>query len=144
MSKKNINFVPDLQYAKMRRYIVTIILTLIGMYYSTAAIKWNSAYQNYIDKYKDIAIEQMRTYRIPASITLAQGLLESGAGLSRLATQANNHFGIKCQTPYIRKGIENFPTQVCIGRSLYTRTHFITNKAMPISTQINANKEERE
>ena len=80
----------------MRRYIVTIILTLIGMYYSTAAIKWNSAYQNYIDKYKDIAIEQMRTYRIPASITLAQGLLESGAGLSRLATQANNHFGIKC------------------------------------------------
>lgn len=55
----------------------------------------NQAYWTYIDKYKDWAIEQMRDYRIPASITLAQGLLESNAGRSRLATQANNHFGIK-------------------------------------------------
>ena len=59
-------------------------------------IKWNSAYQQYIDQYKDIAIEQMMRYHIPASITLAQGLLESGAGRSELTRNSNNHFGIKC------------------------------------------------
>ena len=42
-----------------------------------------------------MAVEQMRKYKIPASITLAQGLLESGAGQSTLALKANNHFGIK-------------------------------------------------
>lgn len=65
----------------------------------------NQAYWSYIDKYKDWAIEQMKQYHIPASITLAQGLLESNAGRSRLATQANNHFGIKVGStwtgPYI-------------------------------------------
>ena len=62
----------------------------------SAQMKWNSQYQQYFDQYKDMAIEQMRRYRIPASITLAQGVLESGAGKSRLATHGNNHFGIKC------------------------------------------------
>ena len=67
------------------------------MYISAfSQIKWNSAYQQYIDQYKDIAIEQMMRYHIPASITLAQGLLESGAGRSELTRNSNNHFGIKC------------------------------------------------
>ena len=67
------------------------------MYISAfSQIKWNSAYQQYIDQYKDIAIEQMQRYHIPASITLAQGLLESGAGRSELTRNSNNHFGIKC------------------------------------------------
>jgi GR25 family glycosyltransferase involved in LPS biosynthesis len=52
--------------------------------------------QTYIDTYKNIAIREMKIYNIPASITLAQGILESGDGQSRLATKANNHFGIKC------------------------------------------------
>jgi len=60
------------------------------------AQKRNTAYENYIEKYKDIAIEQMEEHHIPASITLAQGLLESGAGQSELARRSNNHFGIKC------------------------------------------------
>jgi len=51
---------------------------------------------NYIDTYKEIAIKKMVEYKIPASITLAQGVYESGCGTSRLATEANNHFGIKC------------------------------------------------
>ncbi|NPA46940.1 MAG: LysM peptidoglycan-binding domain-containing protein [Chlorobi bacterium] len=50
----------------------------------------------YIRRYKDIAKKEMKEYKIPASITLAQGILESKAGDSRLAREANNHFGIKC------------------------------------------------
>ena len=61
-----------------------------------AQLKINAAYLEYITQYKDLAIEEMKQYRIPASITLAQGLFESAAGHSRLATEANNHFGIKC------------------------------------------------
>lgn len=61
-----------------------------------AQMKWNSKYQAYIDRYKDLAISEMFKYNIPASITLAQGLLESGAGTSELTMKGNNHFGIKC------------------------------------------------
>ena len=50
----------------------------------------------YIDKYKELSMDEMRRTGIPASITLAQGILESGNGNSTLATKANNHFGIKC------------------------------------------------
>jgi LysM repeat protein len=50
----------------------------------------------YIQKYSSIAQEQMRKYGIPSSITLAQGILESGSGKSKLAIEANNHFGVKC------------------------------------------------
>ena len=63
----------------------------------------NAAYQAYIDKYSHIAIEQQRKYDIPASITMAQALLESGAGQSELATKANNHFGIKCTSDWAGK-----------------------------------------
>lgn len=52
--------------------------------------------QQYISTYRDIAIREMIIYRIPASITLAQGIIESSYGNSILAQQANNHFGIKC------------------------------------------------
>lgn len=52
-------------------------------------------YAAYIERYKTLAVQQMYKYGIPASITLSQGLLESGAGKSLLAAKANNHFGIK-------------------------------------------------
>ena len=52
--------------------------------------------QAYIDKFAPIAQDEMRQYQIPASITLAQGILESGVGFGRLAVDGNNHFGIKC------------------------------------------------
>ncbi|MEZ4852768.1 glucosaminidase domain-containing protein [Flavobacterium sp.] len=50
----------------------------------------------YINQFKDVAKNNMINYKIPASITLAQGILESGAGKGRLCKEANNHFGIKC------------------------------------------------
>ncbi len=56
--------------------------------------------EEYINRYKLIAIDEMLTYKIPASITLAQGILESGSGNSRLARQGNNHFGIKCHSDW--------------------------------------------
>ena len=52
----------------------------------------------YIDKYKEIALKKMHEYKIPASITLAQGIFESACGTSKLATMGKNHFGIKCHT----------------------------------------------
>lgn len=63
----------------------------------------SNAHLQYIDKYKDLAVSQMKKYGIPASITLAQGLLESDAGRSMLAVEGNNHFGIKCHTDWTGK-----------------------------------------
>ena len=76
-------------------YIILLIL-VAGGHVTYAQQRLSAKYLNYIDEYKDIAIEQQRRHGIPASITLAQGLLESQAGQSRLATAGNNHFGIKC------------------------------------------------
>lgn len=78
------------------RKLILVILCLILSVSLNAQMKWNSKYQAYIDKYKDLAISEMLKYNIPASITLAQGLLESGAGMSELTRKGNNHFGIKC------------------------------------------------
>lgn len=58
----------------------------------------------YIDAFKATAIEEMNTYGIPASITLAQGIIESGSGNSSLAKYANNHFGIKVTSEWKGKG----------------------------------------
>jgi flagellum-specific peptidoglycan hydrolase FlgJ len=68
---------------------------------STAKTAVNSSLvDGYILLYKDIAMNNMRNFGIPASIILAQGILESGAGQSKLATTSNNHFGIKCYTDW--------------------------------------------
>ncbi len=66
----------------------------------TSNAQRNAQYEEYVQQYKNIAIDQMKRYKIPASITLAQGLLESGGGKSMLAVKANNHFGIKCHTDW--------------------------------------------
>ena len=57
---------------------------------------FENATEAYIANFSTIAMEEMRKYKIPASITLAQGILESGSARGRLAIEANNHFGIKC------------------------------------------------
>lgn len=75
---------------------VTLIASLLLSTLSVKAEYQNHTTEDYIDLWKDIAVEQMHEFKIPASITLAQGILESANGNSRLARQANNHFGIKC------------------------------------------------
>lgn len=61
--------------------------------------------EEYIERYKSIAIGDMERYGIPASITLAQGILESDSGNSRLARESNNHFGIKCKSYWTGKRV---------------------------------------
>ena len=63
---------------------------------SEAPKVYASKTEQYIDDYKAVAQQEMNLYGIPASITLAQGILESGSGNGRLSVEANNHFGIKC------------------------------------------------
>lgn len=72
------------------------ILVLSWFFLASAVAQQKITVDEYIMTYKDVAIEKMEEYGIPASITLAQGILESGSGNSELARKANNHFGIKC------------------------------------------------
>ena len=85
---------------KLRILVFAVLMIALG--------KLNAQKQTteqYITKYKLIAIDEMLEYEIPASITLAQGILESGNGNSRLASKANNHFGIKCHSDWKGKKI---------------------------------------
>ena len=82
--------------AMTKRICLFLFACLFFISHVSAQMRWNSVYQEYIDQYKDLAIEEMLRYNIPASITLAQGIFESGAGRSELSVKGNNHFGIKC------------------------------------------------
>ena len=75
-----------------------LLLVLMTVLLSIGAAK--NPKLDYIDKYSDIAIKEMKRTGVPASITLAQGILESNAGQSVLATKGNNHFGIKCHNDW--------------------------------------------
>ena len=77
-----------------------IFCFLSGFTLTLPAQRKIQAYVDYINKYSDIAVKHKNKYKIPAEITLAQGLLESGAGLSELARASNNHFGIKCHADW--------------------------------------------
>lgn len=73
-----------------------VLIFIIFIQYTVAAIAQSSTdIQSYISQYKQIALDQEKKYGIPAPITLAQGILESGAGKSMLTRNANNHFGVK-------------------------------------------------
>ncbi len=83
----------------MRIYVTALLTVLLSLI--TAVVPAQPAgrkmnYADYVGKYSAIAVKKMQEYGIPASITLAQGILESGTGNSELAVNANNHFGIKC------------------------------------------------
>lgn len=84
-----------------------LLLILIISCLTLQAQTRNKQYENYIKKYRELAVEEMKKYHIPASITLAQGLLESGAGQSTLARKSNNHFGIKCGGDWTGKTVSH-------------------------------------
>ena len=77
------------------KHIITIFILIFSWELGSAQYSEKEIYE-YIDTYKELAINKMYEYKIPASITLAQGIFESGCGTSRLASEGNNHFGIKC------------------------------------------------
>lgn len=87
---------------KTYRYFLALVILLISFVYANGQNADNAAY---IKQYQKVAMDEMRVYRIPASITLAQGILESANGKSRLAVKANNHFGIKCASDWNGKKI---------------------------------------
>ena len=82
----------------MRKSILTAIMAVILL--PLMAQKQNATYLAYIEQWKEVAAQNQIDYGVPATIIMAQALLESGAGQSELATQANNHFGIKCTSDW--------------------------------------------
>ncbi len=87
----------SLKTGSMKR-IFTLVLLLAAT--AAGARQSTDTRREYIEKYKQIAVEEMLQYGIPASITLAQGCLESRNGTSELALKSNNHFGIKCKSTW--------------------------------------------
>jgi hypothetical protein len=83
----------------IHRYTFIVLFSLcLGT--GALAQKKQKTYLDYIDRYHTLAQKHQSLYKIPSSITLAQGLLESGAGSSNLAVHSNNHFGIKCHSDW--------------------------------------------
>ena len=87
---------------KVKFVIVFIFFFIPSLFFSQDSKK---SRQDYIKEYSDAAVDQMIKYQIPASITLAQGILESGNGNSLLSTKGKNHFGIKCHNDWNGKKI---------------------------------------
>ncbi len=87
----------------MKKMFIAIVL-LLGLLGLSA--KDDTPQERYVKKYADMAVKEMVRSGVPASITLAQGMLESGSGMSKLATQGNNHFGIKCHKGWEGKSMK--------------------------------------
>ena len=90
-----------MQYLSYKYTFISSLTLLVSFLFNISNLSAQSGvrtYELYIERYSDLAIQHMDKYGIPASITLAQGILESGAGMSDLARRSNNHFGIKCHS----------------------------------------------
>lgn len=86
----------------MRRIIASLIIAVLSATIIASA-SGKTPQEKYIEQFAPLAVEEMYRTGVPASITLAQGLLESGYGLSELAVKGNNHFGIKCHNSWSGK-----------------------------------------
>jgi flagellum-specific peptidoglycan hydrolase FlgJ len=78
----------------MKKTLIILPILFVAL---SAVAQVRQTREEYVEKYKAIAIAHMERYGIPASITMAQGILESDCGNSKLARSSNNHFGIKCK-----------------------------------------------
>jgi LysM repeat protein len=87
-----------------RKFILFFLLPFIS---TVSVFSQTPESKAYVKRYSKVAMDEMRIYKIPASITLAQGILESGSGKSRLSVEANNHFGIKCGSNWKGKEIHH-------------------------------------
>lgn len=114
-----------------------IFLFCAVMLFSVPLFSQKMTREQYIEKYKDIAVKQMGKHKIPASIILAQGCLESGDGNSTLAVKANNHFGIKCHDTWIGRKFRHDDDEKneCFRRydnpydSYTDHSHFLTSRS---------------
>jgi len=87
----------------MKKLLTIVVILSIGI----VARAQNLTPEQYIEQYKDLAIREMKRMGIPASITLAQGLLETESGNSDLLRKSNNHFGIKCKNNWSGNGVSH-------------------------------------
>ncbi|MBA2249713.1 MAG: LysM peptidoglycan-binding domain-containing protein [Chitinophagaceae bacterium] len=83
------------------------ILSIVATYFFSICLSQKISKEQYIQTYKDFAIREMKRMGIPASITLAQGLLETESGNSDLVKRSNNHFGIKCKSSWTAEGVSH-------------------------------------
>ena len=90
-------YIPNTSIVMLKRFILFLLFAPLALMAQKITV------EEYIETYKDIAMREMKEYKIPASITLAQGIIESGAGNSALAREAKNHFGIKCHKGWTGK-----------------------------------------
>jgi flagellum-specific peptidoglycan hydrolase FlgJ len=90
---------------------------------------------DYIEKFAPIAVREMHKYKIPASITLAQGILESGSGRSPLAIRSNNHFGIKCHKGWKGKSVTHDDDEIgeCFRKYKHPETSYKDHSQFLIS-----------
>ncbi len=115
---------------------MVFIIGIIAYNLSGQSITNNLSRRDYIRQYNDVAIREMQKSGIPASITLAQGILESGSGNSTLAIKAKNHFGIKCHEGWDGKTVlfdddkrnECFRSYETIEESFLDHTEFLSNR----------------
>ncbi|MBS2099894.1 glucosaminidase domain-containing protein [Carboxylicivirga linearis] len=121
----------------MSRITVLLFTVFTFCYYSVDAQSTRKySTTDYIELYKDLAIKEMKRTRIPASITMAQGILESGSGNSTLARKSNNHFGIKCHSDWKGKKVyhdddrrnECFRKYKTVYESYIDHSDFLTTK----------------
>ena len=113
-----------------------LLLALLLFVFNSFGQNKNSVYNSYIEKFSSVAVIHQQKYGIPASITLAQALLESNAGQSELAARSNNHFGIKCsdwkgETVYHNDDVkrECFRKYSTVMESYEDRALFLKNRS---------------
>jgi LysM repeat protein len=82
-----------------------LLITILVSVFSFTALAQRLTIEEYVEQFKDIAMNEMRRSGVPASITLAQGILESENGNSELVKKSNNHFGIKCKSNWAGESV---------------------------------------